>query len=155
MHLGSSTIGIACKPRVDDIRIHPALFRCNVRMVPGGVEIEGEYLDVLQNIESAIVMVDEEDSTLLDLMVIEALAALICVYSAEDEGCGVGQAILLDRAQRVFNLARHAWIRPWGRQGDLDCVLKFFEGEVKDSERRLAKKRDVCASPSIYPLPLR
>ncbi|MGB7621128.1 MAG: hypothetical protein WBN92_02155 [Terriglobia bacterium] len=43
----------------------------------GGVEIEEEYLDVYQNIESAIVVFYEEDSTLLDLEVIEPIAALI------------------------------------------------------------------------------
>jgi hypothetical protein len=49
-------------------------------------EIEAQYLDVLQNIEFAIVQVDQQADDLTDMEVADALDALMRSYQAEASG---------------------------------------------------------------------
>src|ERR1017187_9071566 len=53
--------------------------------VGGRMKVEDEYLDVLQNIEFAIMRVFRADRSLLDLDAKDAVAALIRHYRAEQE----------------------------------------------------------------------
>ena len=50
--------------------------------------VEDEYLDVLQNIEFAIVNEFRSDGSILDLEAADAVSALIRVYEAEAESRG-------------------------------------------------------------------
>ena len=56
--------------------------------VRGSMRVEEQYADVLQNIESAIVAVYEDQPALLDIDVLDAIDALIRRYLREQEGRG-------------------------------------------------------------------
>ena len=73
--------------------------------VRGSMRVEDQYSDVLQNIESAIVAVYEDQPALLDIDVLDAIDALIRRYSREQEGRGAPNVKLSDRAQHVFDFA--------------------------------------------------
>ena len=65
-------------------------------------DVEDKHLDVLQNIEFAIVEVFRADHALHDLDVQDAVNALVRHYHVEDEHRRPPTANLADRAQRVF-----------------------------------------------------
>jgi hypothetical protein len=67
---------------------------------------EDEHLDVLQNIESAIVSVYREEPTLLDYRVMGALDALIGTYRAESRGHTLKQVSLEAEEQEIYNRVR-------------------------------------------------
>ncbi len=67
------------------------------------MRIEEEHLDLLQNIEVAIVFEFRRDNSLLDLDARDAVNALVRHYEAEQEGRNPPKARIGERAQRVFN----------------------------------------------------
>ena len=69
-------------------------------------EIEEEYADVLQNIESAIVSVYREHSELLDYDVENALNALIMAYHAEQQHRASRLVKFTPLAQQVYGRVR-------------------------------------------------
>lgn len=68
--------------------------------------VEDEYLDVLQNIEWAIVSEFRKDRTILDLDARDAIGALLRHYEAEMESRGAPNAPLSDRAGRILESVR-------------------------------------------------
>lgn len=64
-----------------------------------------QFVDVLQNIESAIYSVYEAVPDLLDLDVIDALDALVRRYAAEQDGRTPPKLRLSERAADVFETA--------------------------------------------------
>ena len=80
------------------------------------MNVEEQYLDVLQNIETAIVTAYEENPRLLDLDVMDALAVLIRNYALEEQGVGTRTSRLSSPAQRVHDLARRICEWRLGRQ---------------------------------------
>lgn len=70
------------------------------------MDVETDYLDVLQNIESAILVVAREDPAVLDLEVINALEALRRSYEAEHLGRTAPKLRLGDQARKVFDAAQ-------------------------------------------------
>jgi hypothetical protein len=68
--------------------------------------IEDTHLDVLQNIEFAIVGVCRADAALHDLDVLDAVDALVRHYHAEEEQRQPPAANLADRARCVFTSVR-------------------------------------------------
>ncbi|HXB74496.1 MAG TPA: hypothetical protein VNY05_40045 [Candidatus Acidoferrales bacterium] len=70
------------------------------------MRVEDEYLDVLQNIEFAIVNEFRNDGSILDLEAADAVSALIRVYEAEAESRGAPNRPLSDRARRIFESVR-------------------------------------------------
>lgn len=69
------------------------------------MRVEDQYFDVLQNIETAIVAVYEDQPGLLDVEVLDAVDALIRTYTWEKDGRGAPTLRLSDRAQRVFDFS--------------------------------------------------
>lgn len=65
-------------------------------------EFEEEYLDVLQNIEAAIVMVYRENADLTDYDVDKALNSLWMEYRAEGQGKPPAPIRLNENAQQVY-----------------------------------------------------
>jgi hypothetical protein len=65
-----------------------------------------KFYDVLQNIEYAIFGVYEQDATLLDLDVLDALDGLIRLYGAEEQNRTPPGLRLSERANRVFGAAQ-------------------------------------------------
>src|SRR6266480_1045319 len=63
---------------------------------------EEQFLDVLENIEFAIVLEYQKDSSILDQDARDAVAALVRHYEAEQEKRSVGASRLSDRAGRIF-----------------------------------------------------
>jgi len=80
------------------------------------MKVEEQYFDVLQNIESAIVTVYEDDPRLLDLDALDALDALIRNYALEEQGVSIRTARLSGPAQRVHELVRRICEWRLGRQ---------------------------------------
>ena len=78
--------------------------------------IEDRYFDVLQNIETAIVAVYDDQPDLLDVEVLDAIDALIRTYAWEKDGRGTPTLRLSDRAQRVFDASRRMCEWRLGRQ---------------------------------------
>ena len=70
------------------------------------MNVEEQYLDVLQNIETAVVTAYEEDPRLLDLDVMDALDGLIRNYALEERGLSTRPSRLSGPAQRVHDAAR-------------------------------------------------
>ncbi|MGH9424483.1 MAG: hypothetical protein ACRD3J_31210 [Thermoanaerobaculia bacterium] len=65
-------------------------------------EVVDRFFDFLQNIEFAILGVYDDDKTLLDLDVIDALDALVRRYAAEEQNRTPPGLRLSDRARRVY-----------------------------------------------------
>jgi hypothetical protein len=63
---------------------------------------EEQRLDVLENIEFAIVSVYCHDQSILDQDARDATAALVRHYEAEQESRGLGAHHLTERAERIF-----------------------------------------------------
>src|ERR1035437_959329 len=70
------------------------------------MRVEDEYLDVLQNLEWAIVNEFRQDRSILDLDARAAVNALVRHYEAESESRGAAGAPLPDRARRIFEAVR-------------------------------------------------
>jgi hypothetical protein len=94
------------------------------------MRVEDEYLDVLQNIEFAIVNEFRSDGSILDLDAADAVSALVRVYEAEAESRGAPNRPLSDRAKRIFESARR--MCEW-RLGRTALAARGLEepGEVK------------------------
>ena len=80
------------------------------------MNVEEEFLDVLQNIETAIVGVYKSQPALLDVEVLDALDGLIRVYTWENERRGTPTIRLSDRPQRVYEGCRRICEWRLGRQ---------------------------------------
>jgi hypothetical protein len=65
--------------------------------------VEDEYLDVLQNIEAAIIAVYTENSDLIDSEVATALDALIRIYGAEAQGKSISGRPVRGMAKEVMD----------------------------------------------------
>ena len=66
------------------------------------MRVEDEYLDVLQNLEFAIVTEFRKDGAILDLNVLDAVNALVRHYEAEMEGRKPPEPRLSDLSRRIF-----------------------------------------------------
>jgi hypothetical protein len=67
---------------------------------------EKQYLDVLQNIEFAIVEEFRRDPAILDLNIREAVNVLARQYESEEEGRTPPRAPMTDRTRAVFDAVR-------------------------------------------------
>ena len=67
---------------------------------------EKQYLDVLQNIEFAIVEEFRRDPAILDLNVRDAVNVLARQYESEEEGRTPPRAPMTDRTRAVFDAVR-------------------------------------------------
>jgi len=66
------------------------------------MRVEDEYLDVLQNLEFAIVTEFRKDGAILDLNVLDAVNALVRHYEAEMEGRKPPEPRLSVLSRRIF-----------------------------------------------------
>lgn len=66
------------------------------------MNVEEEYIDVLQNIEFAIVSVHQRNRALVDFEVENALNALIAHYQAQATGRAARPIRLNERSQQVY-----------------------------------------------------
>lgn len=80
------------------------------------MSVEDQYSDVLQNIESAIVTVYEENPRLLDCDVTDALDALIRGYGLEEQGRVAQEPRLSAPSRRIYDLSRSMCEWRLGRQ---------------------------------------
>lgn len=80
--------------------------------------VEEKHLDVLQNIEFAIVQVYRAEPALIDLDVLDAVDGLVRHYSAEENGRRAPELRLADRPARVFTAVKEMCEWRLGR-GDL------------------------------------
>lgn len=67
---------------------------------------ENQYLDVLQNIEFAIIEEFRRDPAILDLNVRDAVNILARQYESEEEGRTPPRAQMTDRTRAVFDAVR-------------------------------------------------
>ena len=96
--------------------------------------IEDVHLDVLQNIEFAIVSVYRKQRDLRDLDVIRALDALIDVYRAEARGHTPKDISLPEPEGTVFQRVKEMCDFRLGRQEAATRILAPFEGEKTVSD---------------------
>ena len=68
------------------------------------MDVEKDHLDVLQNIEFAIVSVHQQQPALVDFDVDAALSALMAHYQARAVGREARPARLNERAQQVYEM---------------------------------------------------
>ena len=85
--------------------------------------IDEEYLDVLQNIEKAIVNVYKARQDLLDMEVEEALGDLVRTYAWEAEKRGTPPLRLSGKPRVVFDAVRRV------------CEFRLGRGALEDRER--------------------
>lgn len=85
---------------------------------------ENQYLDVLQNIEFAIVEEFRRDPAILDLNVRDAVNVLVRRYESEEEGRTPPQAQMTDRTRAVFDAVRTMCEWRLGRPNGLVPVAK-------------------------------
>jgi hypothetical protein len=78
--------------------------------------VEEEYLDVLQNIEFAIVQSARAEATLIDVDVLDALEALVRHYGAEENGRRTPDHRLAEKPARVFAAVKDMCEWRLGRQ---------------------------------------
>jgi hypothetical protein len=96
--------------------------------------LEDVHLDVLQNIEFAIVSVYQKQRTLRDLDVMRALDALIEVYRAEVRGHTPKEISLPEPEGTVFQRAKEMCEFRLGRQAVTQRIQVPFEGEKTASD---------------------
>jgi hypothetical protein len=89
-------------------------------------KFEGEYLDVLQNIEAAIVSVYRQNHSLTDYDVDKVLKVLIKAYQSEQQGYPYQKPLLLPLAEQVYTGIRGMCEWRLGRE--------IFESENHRSE---------------------
>ena len=70
------------------------------------MKVEEQHVDVLQNIEFAVIAVYDAEPGLLDLEVLDAFEALIRCYTLEDRGEHHRMVSLSERPRRVFEAVR-------------------------------------------------
>ena len=70
------------------------------------MDVEKDHLDVLQNIEFAIVSVHQRQPALVDFDVDAALSALIATYQARAVGRAARPVRLNERAQQVYEMVQ-------------------------------------------------
>ncbi|MFO1429500.1 MAG: hypothetical protein U1F76_05065 [Candidatus Competibacteraceae bacterium] len=96
--------------------------------------LEDEYLDVLQNIEFAIVSVYKEQRDLRDLQVMRALDALIECYRAESHGHSPKQHNLPEPENLVFERVKSMCEFRLGRENSGVDALDLSDGELTVDE---------------------
>ena len=96
--------------------------------------LEDGHMDVLQNIEFAIVSVYRERSDLLDYDVMRALDALIDVYRAEARGHSPKDISLPEPEGTVFQRVKEMCELRLGRQVAATRVHMPFEGDKTASD---------------------
>ena len=109
--------------------------------------LEDVHLDVLQNIEFAIISVYRQQHTLRDLDVMRALDALIDVYRAEARGHTPKDIQLEEPENTVFQHAKQMCEYRLGRQDAAMRIHTPFEGDKTTSDvlaclRKLRKSVD-------------
>jgi hypothetical protein len=107
--------------------------------------IEDEYLDVLQNIEFAIVSVFREHNDLRDSNVMHSLDALIDLYRAESRGHKLKEYKLPEKETQVFEGVKSMCELRLGR-GDLNAQIPDMFGEPKTIEDIIACLRKIRRS---------
>jgi len=85
------------------------------------VRVEDEFLDVLQNLEFAIVQEFRNDPQTLDVDVRDALVALIRFYEAEEQGRRPPVIELASRPRRIFDSVRAVCEWRLGRPSELSA----------------------------------
>jgi hypothetical protein len=106
-----------------------------------------QYFDVLQNIEYAILSTYENDKTLLDLDVIDALDGLVRRYGAEQQNRTPPKLRLSSQANRIYAGAEQMCEWRIGRaplnQGDDETVIppeqRNTVGEIVTCLKRVRK----------------
>src|SRR5438309_6032686 len=83
------------------------------------MEFEEEHLDLLQNIEFAVITEYRADTTLMDVDVRDAMEALARHYQAEELQRTPPASRLASRAQKVFDSVRSVCESRLGRPGGL------------------------------------
>ena len=96
--------------------------------------LEDVHLDVLQNIEFAIVSVYRQQSDLRDVDVMRALDGLIDVYRTETRGHTPKDISLPDPAGMVFRRTKDMCELRLGRQEVATRIHVSFEGEKTVSD---------------------
>jgi hypothetical protein len=91
--------------------------------------LEDVHLDVLQNIEFAIVSVYRKQHDLRDIEVMRALDALIDVYRAEARGHTPKDMSLTGAEDMVFQRTKEMCEYRLGRQGAVTRTQMPFEGD--------------------------
>lgn len=92
--------------------------------------LEDTHLDILQNIEFAIVSVYHKQHDLRDASVMRALDALIDVYRAEARGHTPKDISLPEPEDTVFQRAKEMCDFRLGRQEAITRIQVPFEGET-------------------------
>jgi hypothetical protein len=105
------------------------------------MQVEDEYLDVLQNLEWAIVNEFRQDRSILDQDVRDAANALVRRYEAESESRSATGAPLSDRAGRIFEAVRRMCEWRLGRAPAPDGSLAELGRGVNVTELVLCLKR--------------
>jgi hypothetical protein len=85
------------------------------------MSFEDDHLDVLQNIEFAIVTTFRKDPSVLDLDVHDAVSALVRHYEAEEQQFRPPQVPLGNRPQRIFDAVRNVCEWRLGRASALSA----------------------------------
>ncbi|ETX00278.1 MAG: hypothetical protein ETSY2_39400 [Candidatus Entotheonella gemina] len=96
--------------------------------------LEDVHLDVLQNIEFAIVNVYQKQRDLRDIDVMRALDALIDVYRAEVRGHTPKEISLPEPEGTVFQRTKEMCDFRLGRPEAATCIQVPFEGEKTSSD---------------------
>src|SRR5450759_1764065 len=105
------------------------------------MRVEDEYLDVLQNLEWAIVYEFRQDRSILDLDARAAANALVRHYEAESESRSAAGAPLSERARRIFDAVRPMCEWRLGRAPAPDKSPSELDPTVTVAELVLCLKR--------------
>ena len=93
------------------------------------MSMEDDYLDVLQNIEFAIIHDYRKDSTLIDMDVRDAVEALLRHYGAEERQFRPPTIALAEKPSRVFRAVKDVCEWRLGRPTQLARVGAESEGD--------------------------
>jgi hypothetical protein len=103
------------------------------------MRVEDEHLDVLQNLEFAIVTEFRRDRAILDLNVLDAVSALVRHYEAELEGRRHPTPRLSDLSRRIFDSAGRVCEWRLGRApGPIPEIADEVGSQTKTTEEIVA-----------------
>src|SRR5438270_865748 len=116
------------------------------------MNLEDEYLDVLQNIEAAIVISFENKLEIIDYDVMDAIKALIQVYRYEEKGFDKPPKInLTELSEPIFQAVKQVCDTRLGRNNELPILepitievviacLRKIEKSIEKWSKRFGKR---------------
>jgi hypothetical protein len=113
------------------------------------INVEEDYLDVLQNLEFMIIQLYRENPDLVDAEVLNAVESLTRKYGAEAEGKSISSRPLRELTKQIANVLEEMAEFRLGRSPSEDGLMRSVDAdpEAPGLERPEPMPGDTCCLP--------